>query len=636
MAKDIPTHYYNQKHSDRGKVEKKWWLTKPDEMYMHAHATFSHIAEKQSYKYQAYLQFARMYTNQELQNLRSGPHNRQNFQRVQNNRVTYNVVKACTDTATSKIGTKKPRPQYLTSDGSWELQERAENLSSYMLALFEQIGTGFGEDKTLYGIGTQVFRDSCIFGTGAAKFFKDGDKIKAERIIIDEIVVDDAESLYRQPRSLFQHKLMDRHVLCDLFPHKKKEILAASSGLDTEMYNQSSADMLQVIEGWHLPSGEDASDGVRMVFIENATLHVEKYTKPYFPFLFLRWTPAPLGFDGIGLAEELRGIQLDINKTLRVIQIAQHLIAVPQVWLDIQSKTVTKRISNEIGAINYYSGSRPYHVVPQAMSGEMYQHVERQFQRAFEITGISVMSATSRKPSGLDSAVALREYKDTETERFAAVERDYENFYMDASRMCLDMLRDLKKEGTNVVVRGKEGSYMKALKFSDVDIPDDKMTVRVYPTNMLPTTPAGKLQKVQELMQAGMFTPDQGFELLDFPDVKKTSKLKTASKDAVVKTIEHIIKSGDYLPPEPYMPLELAKEAAQSYYLLGRAESLDEDRLELLRRFLDDIDALLNPEPEMPMPGMMPGGMAGMGLEDQAMAIPEAPPESELLPNVPQ
>jgi hypothetical protein len=40
------------------------------------------------------------------------------------------------------------------------------------------------------------------------------------------------------------------------------------------------------------------------------------------------------------------------------------------------------------------------------------------------------MSASSQKPAGLDSGVAIREFQDIETERFALVSQNYEDCYI--------------------------------------------------------------------------------------------------------------------------------------------------------------------------------------------------------------
>ena len=61
--------------------------------------------------------------------------------------------------------------------------------------------------------------------------------------------------------------------------------------------------------------------------------------------------------------------------------------------------------------MGYSSGS-------EKISQDLFMHLDRLYNRSFEIAGISQLSAQSSKPSGLDSGRALREFSDIESERF--------------------------------------------------------------------------------------------------------------------------------------------------------------------------------------------------------------------------
>jgi len=632
---NVPVETYNTQQHKGIKPKTKWWEQPDEEMHTHVWATIKNIRKHQEYRSTNNLKFARLYSNMEITSLSGGLFNRTNdAQNFTANRVTYNVIKSCIDTASSKISRSKPRPFFLTEGASWDLQQRAKMLTKFFQGLYENMGTGTGEDRTFWGIGRQCFVDACIFGTGPVHIFTEGNEVKAERNFVDEILVDDAEGRYRNPRQMHRIKLVFREVLFDLFPAKyHNAIAAAPSGLQGDIEARSTADMIQVAESWHLPSGENAKDGRYCMSIENCTLSVSEYNKSYFPFLFQRWSLHPLGFYGRGLAEELIGIQLEINKTLRNIQLAQHLVAVPQVWLDVSSKIPGKKINNEIGGIKYYRGTAPQFYTPQAMSGEIYNHLETLYRKAYEITGISLMSATSQKPSGLDSGRAIREYKDIQTERFALTENMYEDFYMEATYMALDMLRDLTAEGKKPIVRVKDGAFSEEISFKDVDIPNDKVAIRAYPTNFLPSTPAGKFQTVQELVQAGFYSQEEALDLLDFPDLAKANKIKLGPRDAVIKVIEYNVKNAgkDYISPDPRMNLEFAKPTAQTYLMRGLADNMPEDKLDVIRKFQDQIEGLLEQAKQEVAP-QVTAEQPLSGQDMTALAQPEAPPVSDLLP----
>lgn len=649
MARQEETVYYNTDDSKKQEIKGKWWGEDPKEQHRHIKAVVGQIRQHQSYREVLNLRYARLYANQMMVGLTGGDFARtgaENVRSMNANTISWNVSKAAIDTLSSKIAKNKPKPLYLTDDADWMLQQKAENLTRFMQSQFLSMGTGQGDNRSLYGVGRQGFVDACIFGLGVTKFFKEDGQIYAERVLPHEIIVDDVEGRYQCPRQLHQVKLLPRELLCDMYPQHAGAIESAQSGIKGESHNSSSADVVEVIESWHLPSGENAKDGSHVISIENKTLFHEEWRHDFFPFLFQRWNNNVIGFYGIGVCEELMGIQLDINKSLRRIAQAQHLMAVPQVWLEYQSKTVTSKLNNLVGGQRYYQGARPYFLVPPAMSSEVYQHLENQYRKAFEIVGVSQLSAQGKKPSGLDSGVALREFQDIESERFALAQLRYEDFYMDAADLIKKLMRDMKEhDGIDPVVQCHiEGGGIESLKWSDVDIPDDRCAARPYPTNFLSSTPAGKLQEVQELLQAGMLSQEEGLELLDYPDVNSAKSEKLAPREANRLVIESALIKGKYVQPEPFMDLQTLLPMAQNYYLRAKVKGAPEDRLELLRRLMDDVNALLNPEPEEPPMPEAPMDPAAAGMDPaaqamqdpmaagQPMAQPEALPTSDLLP----
>jgi hypothetical protein len=63
----------------------------------------------------------------------------------------YNVTRVCSQTACAKIAKSKPRPQFLTDDGDWEQQQRAEGLTELVAGQFELL--------RVYDVGDRCFFD---------------------------------------------------------------------------------------------------------------------------------------------------------------------------------------------------------------------------------------------------------------------------------------------------------------------------------------------------------------------------------------------------------------------------------------------------------------------------------------------
>ena len=336
--------------------------------------------------------------------------------------------------------------------------------------------------------------------------------------------------------------------------------------------------MIRVVESWRLPSHKDSTDGKHTITMGREALLEEEYTKSYFPFIFFRWGERPVGFFGQGLAEQLSGLQLEINKILRTIQVSMHLVSVPKLLVEASSKIVSAHLNNKIGGIIKYAGTPPTYQELGRIPSDLFGHLDRLYQRAYEIAGISQLSAQSSKPAGLDSGKALREFNDIETERFLSVARRYEDTFIDAAHMMIDLAKDIYSYDNSFEVKVKSGKFVETIKWSEVNMDQDKFMMDVFPASALSHTPAGRLQDVQELMQAGFIGKEDALKLLDFPDLEGTMNMLNADTNNLEKIIEKMIEDGEYMPPEPCQNLENAVRKVQQAYLMYRMQGAPSDR----------------------------------------------------------
>lgn len=544
-------------------------------------------------------------------------------------RVTLNIVQSMVDTVVSKITKNQPKPTFLTEGGDFSLQRKAQKLTQFCEGQFEAIN--------YYAKSAQAFKDSCIAGTGAIKFYKENGQIKAERVFINELVVDEADSLYGEPRSLHQKKFIHIDVLKAAFPKFEANIDMLGS---TETSNWASNtfdrqnNMLLVIESWHLPSGKDADDGKHTICINGTTLFEEEWTKDYFPFVFHRWCERPYGFWGQGLAEQLTGLQLEINKILRTIQVSMHLVSIPKIFVEASSNVVSAHLNNKIGGIIKYIGTKPEHGPLGEIPAELFSHLDRLYARAYEIAGISQLSANSQKPAGLDSGKALREYNDIESERFMDVGKRYERTFLDAAKIMIDLVKDLAEEDEDYKVKAKNNRFLQTLKWKDVSLEEDMYIMQVFPASALSSTPAARLQDVTELLAAGFISQEDGMKLLNFPDLQEFYNFNNAGVEDIERTIELIIDDGDYQTPEPYQNLQMGITKMQQAYLRYKSQGAPESKLELFRRWIEDAAALLskaaNASAEQPaaLPPIQP--------QDASQLPPELAPLAPVPPELDQ
>lgn len=531
-------------------------------------------------------------------------------------RVTFNVVQSAIDTVTSKIAKNKPKPYFLTSGGNWAQQRKAKKLNKFIEGVFYE--------QEAYKHATRIFKDACIVGDGVMHVYRKDDKICYERIMARELFTDYTDAYYGEPRQIHRLKNIDRQVLIETFPEKKNKIKEANRAfIDYSGSLQSISDQVTVSESWHLPSGPKAKDGLHCICIDGEVIFEEEYTKQYFPFVFMKWSERQDGFWAQGGAEQIQNIQLELNKLLWVIQRSMHLAGTFKVFLENGSKIVKEHLNNDIGAIVNYSGTAPQYVLPSMVQPELFNQVANLKNMAFEQMGISQLSATSQKPAGLNSGKALREYNDIETDRFMTIGQMYERFFLELAHHSIGVAVDIYNDIGSYPVKLPNKKYLETVDWSEIDLSEDDYVMKMYPVSSLPETPEGKLQTIQEYIQAGMLTPRTGKRLLDFPDLEQVEDIQNASEDYLNKVFEMMIDDGIYTPPRPQNDLKLARELALEYYNQGLLHNMDEDKLELINRFVDQVGMI--EEQAMPQPQM----------EAMPQAAPMPEPTSDLIPNVP-
>jgi len=578
-----------------------WWKSEKKQIHENVFAYVSHLDRDQGYKSADNLRNLRLYGNYEMAGLDSQSYTRSESSTNINHRVTLNIVQSMIDTVVSKMAKNKPKPTFLTDGGDWGLQQKAKKLTKFCEGTFSA--------TDYYKKALDAMKDACIFGTGAVKFYKEDGNIKCERVFIEELKTDDQEAFYSNPRQIHQVKHVHKSVLLEMFPGEEFYIEQANDSPDNmhSAGKQKLENIIKVIESWHLPSGSSASDGIHSISIANRTLFSESYEKSYFPFVFFRWSERPIGFWGSGIAEALTGLQLEINKLLRTIQVSMHLCSIPKIFVEASSKVVTAHLNNKIGGIIKYAGTMPKYEALGSVPQELFTHLDRLYERAYEIIGISMLSARSEKPGGLESGKALREFNDIESERFMEVGQNYERSFIQASKIIVDMAKDIYQDDENFSVKVKGKKFIETIKWSEVDMAEDKYLMDVFPTSSLSNTPAGRLQDVQELLTAGFITKEDGMKLLDFPDLESTMSLLNAGVEDIERMIELMIDKGQYETPEPYQNLEMGIKKCQQAYLKFKSQGAPDSRLELLRRWMEDAQGLLmkavegvNPAPPMP------------------------------------
>ena len=96
----------------------------------------------------------------------------------------------------------------------------------------------------------------------------------------------------------------------------------------------------------------------------------------------------------------------------------------------------------------------------------------------------------------------------------------YEQAFLDATEIMIECAKDIAKETRNYKVKVPGSGFLQTIEWKDVSMKNDQYLMQSYPTSALSQTPSSRLAEVQELMQAGLVSKEDGMKLLDFPDLK--------------------------------------------------------------------------------------------------------------------
>lgn len=617
--------------SDADAANRRWWLMDKDELPGAIHSVIRSLTEYDSKRQTQYQISARLYGNVNLMGLNGLTLSKIiSANNTLKDRISYNLVQSVIDTVTAKLAKNKPKPMFLTTGGNYKMQRRAKDLDLFIDGIFY-------ENKA-HKHGVQNFREGCVFGDGFMKVLEENGRVKFERTLASELYVDTMEAFYGHPRQLHQTRNVDRAVLADMFPKMKGEIMDAEGAKsDLTGAYQHVSDQITVAESWHLRSGPNAKDGRKVITINNHVLDDDKtWQKDRFPFARFAWAPRLYGYWSQGLAEQLQNIQLEINKLLWIIQRSMHMAGTFKIFAENGSKVVKEHFTNDFGTILFYTGTPPQYIVPPIVPPEIYSHLQTLIRQGFEQSGISMLSAASQKPAGLNSGKALSEYNDIESDRFMVVGQAYEDYFMDLGDLAIDQMKDIYERDKKYSIKVPTKSQVRELDWGDIDLEKDDYIMQAFPVSSLPNEPAERLQTITDYMQAGLLSPRAGRRLLDFPDLERAEQMANAEEDYLNKLVDNIVDEGifDRIDVEVDDP-NLAKEIALEKIAYCKANGVEPAKIQMLKDFLEFIDKdqqNIVAQAQAQLQAQAPQPMAGA--QPQAPAQPMA--ASPMVPNVPQ
>jgi hypothetical protein len=516
-------------------------------------------------------------------------------------RLRYNLIKQAVDSLQADVCSMTPKARYVTTRGDWRLQQTAKKREALIEGQLRDNGFYSGEER-------KWWKDAAIVGTGEVFGYADWEtgEARLERALPLEVLVDQADGRTGHPRAKYRQRLIDREVLKAKFPGKRHLLtpaklsrFAATSETDQWFIGRDTrADLVLLVEAWHLPVVEGGKGGRYVACVESATLHDAPYRWTDFPDVALRFSDRQAGYTGEGVAEMLRADQIELNKTLMRIQDTMEMSNF-YVFLENNSRVRRAHVKNTPGQFINFTGTPPIFHSTNVVSQELFMHADRIIERALGRLGVSQGVSEGRRPGGLNSGEAIREYRDLGSSRQIIPSKAWDDAFAgpkSLARLLERVNRDLADGGKGAPVRVKamrgRRTLVQTIDWKQSDLPENEYLLEPLPASALPSHPSGRLATVREWTEAGLIDAATAKRLVDFPDVDDAMSLDLADSDVVLYAVEVAIEDGKFVSPEPLQDLALSKELARKAYNRARVDGVPDERLELVRRYITSIERL--------------------------------------------
>ena len=460
--------------------------------------------------------------------------------------VQENVIRSCIDTLTSKIASQKVRPFINTVNGTFKQLQIAKQAQDFFDSLYDE--------QNINKIVSDAFRDACVFDRGI--IYVDVADKKVYKVFPWQVYVDPREASYNRLTQITWKQ--------EQFPVSLLPIKVDNEEMETVTYYQY----------W------DLNKGKHYFWIpELDRYEEEKWDGGCLPFLFLNYASPVKATTSQSVVDLLYGIQMEIDCLLNKVKDASQLCAPMQYFVPEGSNIKASKVTNRVGEV--YTYALPPNVTASPitvsttpfMDPQWMQTIEALKQHAYEMVGISQLSATSQKPQGLDSGVALNTLEDIESDRFETQLNSVIHIYIDLAKLMIQLFPPEE----DILPRNRMRSN---IKWADIVQARDEICIQFSAANSLSKDPSVKLQQLQALYAAGLIPQSHIAKLMEIPDIDDGYNLATNSIKAVYAVIDDCIEYDNFDVPD-YIPNQMLLEEIMNTILSLKAANNPDNKVDI-------------------------------------------------------
>ena len=473
------------------------------------------------------------------------------------NPASTNVIKSVIDTLVSKLSNNKVRPFFTPTDGIFKTKKVVRQAQQFFDTLYDEVN--------LNGIVSAAFKDACIFDIGY--ILVDPFTYEIRRVPSYCIAQLDEQAIY----------LIKYHRVPSL-ECNKYDVKAKQQFVNIEMLI-------------------DCNSGEATLYVDEQI--VAKKAIAGNPVVQVYYNEPIQGSKTISIVDELEGIQSQIDLINARISTTSQLTPANIVFVDESSGIKATDINNkdcQVYPVGLQPGSNadPVHVVrPVPFDNQWQSMLDFYINKAYDMVGISQLSAQSRKPSGLDSGVALQTMEDIESDRFETQINHFIRAYIDTTKAFVATV----PANADILPVSK---WNDSMKWTDLIEQQDLFKIQYSAATSMSKDPAERAKQIIQMSQVGLITPSKAAELMDMPDLTDAYSDAEALEMAVAAVISNAVDHNLYDIPDyiSYTALsrEICSEQNQLFASLKsgkEAEANNSEVAESLRR-LDKLSSILS------------------------------------------
>lgn len=424
--------------------------------------------------------------------------------------IQENIIASCIETLCSKIASQKVRPFFNTVNGTFKEMQIAKQAQIFFDMLYEE--------NNVNEIITDAFRNACVFDKGIVKISDDG--------ITNRL----PWNVFFDPREVTYNQIT--HV-AEKLPKTPGRILELKYGI------KANRNLDYTVYEYY-----DVMEHIKAVYVQELNKVVTHEYKPnIIPYLEIHYTNPVKGDTSQSVVDQLYGIQTQIDELLAVMKDSIAVNPGMTLLVPRSSNIKTNMLSNRTGQIIQYdpipgqTTSPVTYATNDIISPQFVQLLDKLKNDAYEIVGISQLSATSQKPSGLNSGVALNTMEDIESSRFETQLNSVVRLYVDVAKACLDIFPpeiDILPDDLNRA----------NIKWADIVEARNNMKIQFSAAESLSKDPSEKLKQLVALSQAGVIPQSHIATLMELPDLQSGYNLANNAFNSVYTFIDNVLVSG--------------------------------------------------------------------------------------------